>query len=153
MKTPLLTLTLALCAAAPLARAQTPTPTPAPTGYVDAFKPSANNTLADRQARVALRLSQRMVGGEAQLLANFRGLYLEVWKNGDGLTPQQVCDALGARAANLFVIAGTMANALYQIDPAGLGSMVSVPPGYAVAIHADGTVAITAAAPTPTPAP
>ena len=93
-----------------------------------------------------------MVGGESQLLANFRALYNEVWHNADGLTPQQVCDALGTRAENLFVIAGTMANALYQIDPAGLGVMVSVPAGYSVTIHTDGTVTLTYTPPS-SPAP
>ena len=133
---------VAVCAAAvPSIHAQTPTPTPA--GYVDAFRSPASAPLAERQTRTALRLSQRMVNGETQLLVNFRTLYNEVWHNADGLTPQQVCDALGGRAAGLFVIAGTMANALYQIDPAGLGAMVSVPAGYATAVHADGTVTLT----------
>ena len=73
-----------------------------------------------------------------------------------GLTPQQVCDALGSpKASNLFVIAGYMQLSLYQIDPAGLGSMVSVPAGYTATINADGTVTITYSAPaaTPTPSP
>ena len=108
--------------------------------------------LAERQARTAARLSQRLVGGESQLLSNFRALYNEVWHNADGLTPQQVCDALGSRAANLFIIAGTMANALYQIDPAGLGAMVDVPAGYTATINADGTVTLTYTAP-PRPTP
>ncbi len=98
-----------------------------------------------------------MVGGEAQLLQNFRGLYQEVWRNADGLTPQQVCDALGTKAGSLFVIAGTMQRALYDIDPAGIGAMVGVPPGYSATIQADGTVAITYTAPAapskPEPAP
>ena len=142
----------ALCLFAVAARAQTPTPAPTPAGYVDAFKITAAAPLADRETRTAARLGQRMIGGEAQLLTNFRALYNEVWHNADGLTPQQVCDALGARAASLFVIAGTMANALYQIDPAGVGTMVNVPAGYTAAINADGTVTLTFAA-TPTPAP
>ena len=147
-------LPLAVVPAASL-RAQSPSPTPTatPAGYVAAFRAGADAPLADRQGRTAARLSQRMVGGESQLLTNFRALYNEVWHNADGLTPQQVCDALGTRAGSLFVIAGTMANALYQIDPAGLGAMVSVPAGYASAIHADGTVTLTYVAPTPTPAP
>ena len=138
----------ALATAAMPAHAQLPTPTPTP-GYVDAFKPSASNTLAERQARTVARVGQRMVGGEAQLLQHFRGLYQEVWRNPDGLTPQQVCDGLGTKAGSLFVIAGTLANALYQIDPAGLGNMISVPAGYNATIHADGTVTITYTVPTP----
>lgn len=150
----LLTTTAALVAAVPPLRAQTATPTPPPTpGYVAAFQPSATQPLADREARTATRLSTRLTVGEAQLLQNFRGLYNEVWHNPDGLTPQQVCDALGSKASNLFVIAGTMANALYQIDPVGLGAMVSVPAGYAASINADGTVAITHPAPAATPKP
>ena len=43
--------------------------------------------------------------------------------------------------------------ALYQIDPAGLGAMVNVPAGYATAVHADGTVTLTyTPGPTPTAA-
>lgn len=149
----------ALCLFTVTARAQSPTPTPTPAGYVDAFKITAAAPLADRETRTAARLGQRMVGGETQLLTNFRALYNEVWHNADGLTPQQVCDALGVRASSLFVIAGTMSNALYQIDPAGLGAMVNVPAGYAATLHADGTVTLTftppagGATPTPTPTP
>ena len=159
MKTPalLLTTTTLFAAALPL-RAQTATPAPSPNptptpGYVAAFQPSATQPLADREARTSARLSTRLTVGEAQLLQNFRGLYNEVWHNADGLTPQQVCDALGNKAGNLFIIAGTMANALSQIDPAGLGAMVSVPAGYTAAINADGTVTITHAAPAATPTP
>ena len=148
----LLTAAVVLLAAAASAPAQTATPTPTP-GYVAAFQTTTTSPLADRETRTASRLSQRMVNGEAQLLMNFRGLYNEVWKNPDGLTPQQVCDALGNRASNLFVIAGTMANALYQIDPTGLGSMVNVPTGYTATINAGGTVTITYAAPAATPTP
>lgn len=152
-----ITAAAALLAAVP-ARAQTssPTPTPnsTPVGYVTAFKVTASAPLADRQARTSTRLGQRMVSGETQLLTNFRALYNEVWHNADGLTPQQVCDALGTKAADLFVIAGTMAGALYNIDPAGIGTMVNVPAGYAATPHADGTVTITYTAPaaaSPTP--
>ena len=143
-------------------RAQTPTPvpTPAPTvsptpapGYVAAFQTTPASPLANRQAHTATLLSTRMVVGEAQLLQNFRALYNGVWHNPDGLTPQQVCDALGPKASNLFVIAGTMASALYQIDPTGLGAMVTVPTGYTAAIDADGTVTITYTAPAATPTP
>lgn len=140
-------LVLPLIAACCTAHAQSSSPSPSPTGYVDAFRVTAAAPLGDRQAHTSARLSQRMVVGETQLLGNFRALYNDVWHNADGLTPQQVCDALGARAGSLFVIAGTMANALYQIDPAGLGTMVNVPPGYTVAVHADGTVTLTYRAP------
>ena len=126
-------------------RAQSPGPAPTstPAGYVAAFRTGASAPMAERQARTSARLSQRMVSGESQLLANFRALYNDVWRNADGLTPQQVCDALGTRAGSLFVIAGTMSNALYQIDPTGLGAMVNVPAGYAATIHPDGTVTLT----------
>ena len=129
------------------AQSPSPVPTPTPMGYVAAFRAGTDAPLAERQARASARLGQRMVGGEAQLLANFRALYNEVWHNAEGLTPQQVCDALGTRAGSLFVIAGTMANALYQIDPVGLGAMINVPAGYTATIHADGTVTLTYAAP------
>ena len=155
----ILTAAILFVAALPL-RAQTPTPAASPTaaatpapGYVAAFQTTATSSLADRQARTATRLSQRLTNGNAQLLMNFRSVYNEVWKNPDGLTPQQVSDALGTKADNLFVIAGTMANALYQIDPAGLGSMVGPPAGYTITGNADGTVTITLAAPAATPTP
>ena len=162
MKTRLLlvtTLTTASILFAPPVHAQTATPTPTatPTGYVDAFRVTPSAPLAERQSRTATRLGQRMVAGEAQLLMNFRALYNEVWQNADGLTPQQVCDALGNRASALFIIAGTMANALYQIDPAGLGTMIGPPTGWTSSINADGTVTLThgggAGSPTPTPTP
>ena len=143
----LLAASLVLAASSGL-RAQSAAAAPSPTpGYVDAFKPSAADSLPTRQARTATRLGRRMVTGETQLLRSFAALYQEVWQNPDGLTPQQVCDALGTRAGSLFVIAGTMANALYQIDPAGLGAMVSPPAGYTMNPHDDGSVTLTYAAP------
>ena len=139
-----------------LAQSTEPTPLP-PAGYVDAFKASATDSLEVRQARTATRLGRRMVTGETLLLHSFAASYQEVWQNPDGLTPPQVCAALGNKAASLFVVAGTMANALYAIDPAGLGPMINVPAGYTVSLHDDGTVTLAytapAASPTPTPAP
>ena len=149
MKHPLLlcTATLAL-AAANHGYAQSAGPTP---GYVEIFRASPADSLEVRQARTAARLDRRMVYGETQLLRSFAALYQEVWQNADGLTPEQVCNALGTRAGSLFVVAGTMANALHTIDPAGLGSMVTAPPGYAATIHADGTVTLVFTAPAATP--
>ena len=149
------TATLVL-AAANNGRSQGPAPMPNPvatTGYVETFKASPADSLEVRQARTAARLGRRLVNGETQLLHSFAALYQEVWQNADGLTPQQVCDALGTKAANLFVVAGTMSNALYTIDPAGLGTMVSVPPGYAATLHADGTVTLVFTAPAASPLP
>ena len=156
-RTILLTAALLLAAARSLpAQTPTPTPTASPTptpGYVAAFQTTSASPLADRQAHTATVLSTRLTVGEAQLLQNFRALYNGVWHNADGLSPQQVCDALGTRASNLFVIAGTMANAIYQIDPVGLGAMVSVPAGCTATINANGTVMITSPAPAATPTP
>ena len=152
----LLLSTSLVLAASSAGRAQAAEPTPVPpAGYVDAFKASATDSLEIRQARTATRLGRRMVTGETLLLRAFAALYQEVWQNPDGLTPQQVCASLGNKAASLFVVAGTMANALHTIDPAGLGAMVNVPPGYTVSVHDDGTVtlAYTAPAISPTPAP
>ena len=155
----ILTAAVLLAAVLPL-RAQTATPTPAPTaaptatpGYVAAFQTTAASPLAQRQAHTATVLPTRLTTSEAQLLQSFRALYGEVWKNPDGLTPQQVCDALGTKADNLFVIAGTLVNALSQIDPAGLGAMVNLPTGYTVTGNADGTVTVSFAAPAATPTP
>ena len=67
-----------------------------------------------------------MVTGETLLLHSFAASYQEVWQNPDGLTPPQVCAALGNKAASLFVVAGTMANALYAIDPAGLDGVLHI---------------------------
>ena len=137
-------------------QAQTPTASP---GYVETFKASTTDSLEVRQARTATRLGRRMINGEAQLLRSFSALYQEMWQNTDGLTPQQVCDALGNKAASLFVVAGTMSNALYTIDPTGLGAMVSVPPGYTTTLHPDGTVTLVftapaaSSSPSPTPQP
>ena len=139
-----------LLASASHGQAQTPAATP---GYVETFKASPTDSLETRQARTATRLSRRMINGETQLLRSFSALYQEVWQNPDGLTPQQVCDALGSRAASLFVVAGTMSNALYTIDPAGLGTMVNMPTGYTVTLHADGTATLVFTAPVASPAP
>lgn len=159
MKTSALLLLAALAAPLPL-RAQTPTPTVSPTpapGYVAAFQITAASPLAVRQAQAATLLSQRMVVGSAQLLQNFQTEYKGVWNNPLGLTPQQVCDALGTKAGNLFIIAGYTQLMLSHVNPTGIGTMVSVPAGYAATINADNTVTITytapAATPTPTPTP
>jgi hypothetical protein len=82
----------------------------------------------------------------AQMRQSYAAAYKLVWSNSSGLTPQQVCDALGTDAAQLFAGAAKLSELLAMVAPsaASLSNVqLSCPAGYSYTANADGTVTIT----------
>lgn len=73
-----------------------------------------------------------------RLVRDFGTLFQQVWNNQNGLTPQQIFDAFGTDAVQLFVIAGTIQDAVNHIQPSTLNGTPPLP----YVIHQDGTVTV-----------
>lgn len=95
-------------------------------------------TTAEKQSAAAVEIK----GVCSQMLNlntnSFTRIFNIVWNNRNGLTPQQVCDALATDAGSLFALAGGLQAV---INTAQAGSLTLTPPK-AVTVNSDGTVTI-----------
>ena len=89
-----------------------------------------------------------------QAVQTFKQSFANVWNNPQGLTPQNVFDAHGAGAAQLFANAQALATFINSVAPGTLSDNDVTPP-ITYVINPDGTVTspAPAATPAPTPAP
>ena len=99
-------------------------------------------TKAEKQARVAERILQSARQIYQQLVSSQQQGIQMLWQNGQGLTPQEVCDGLGADAAKVFELHGMMTNAIVQIATAGGIQPDITFPTNAFTINADGSVTV-----------
>ena len=72
-------------------------------------------TLEQKQAAVAGAIKRTAAANYQQLVRIQKEGIRTVWNNPQGLTPQQVCDALGADAVKVFDIHGILTDAIVQI--------------------------------------
>lgn len=86
-------------------------------------------------------MERNLNSGFNALVAQFRNGKLMVWNNPKGLTPQQVMDSHGTRAARLFQISGIIGTAINSLIPGTVE--LALPTGYTVTFNPDGTVTIT----------
>lgn len=93
--------------------------------------------LATKQAKCKQSIQQTLNAQYKSIIFNFTRIFALVWDNND-LTPQQVMDALGTDAAQLFQIASAMQTAVNSIQP---DSLPQSPPK-SVTANDDGTVTI-----------
>ena len=66
----------------------------------------------------------------------------EVWRNNFGLTPQEVCDALGTDAASAFILHGKLTESIIAIATAGGVTPDILAPTNNFTLNEDGTVTI-----------
>lgn len=95
-------------------------------------------TTAQYQAQTQAYILRQMNMSFESLVDTFTTLFNMVWDN-PTLTPQQVFDAFGANASQLFVISSTIKTAVNTITP---GTLNQTPPT-AYTINNDGTVTVT----------
>lgn len=76
-------------------------------------------TITQKQDRVAQRIRQVASQNYAQLVRMQKEGIQIVWHNPQGLTPQQVCDAIGADAAKSFELHGKLTEAVIDIATVG----------------------------------
>jgi hypothetical protein len=99
---------------------------------------STKPTFAQRQAIESTRVSQFVNQGFNHMIKSINDLNREIWKNPQGLTPQQVMTALGINAASLVSAMATItasANAIYP------GVITAVSP-HTLTSNSDGTVTV-----------
>ena len=73
---------------------------------------------------------------------------LSVWRDGvgqasDAMTPEQRIESLGTKAADLFVVAGKLAELIAYADPTAATRLMQVPANFTVTPNVDGTVTLT----------
>jgi hypothetical protein len=105
--------------------------------------PEPADAEADRIRTAILNLSRRTFA--AMLEAQRQGIDL-LWHGQatglHGLTPQQVCDALGEDAGKVFAFHGALTDfILTQATADGVSVDVAIPP-FAFTVNADGTVTV-----------
>lgn len=84
----------------------------------------------------------------ARMVGSFNAGAIFFWKNPDGLTPQQIADALGASGAEVFRLHGKLGELIAEIDPAIASETMQIVGEFQY--EADGRVTILTA---PEPAP
>ncbi len=97
-------------------------------------------TIASMQVNLKRGTEFQMNSQFRSLLSSFKSSFASVWSN-PNLTPQQVMDAFGTDAAQLFVLAGATVTMLNTILPGTLALADYMPP-YSYTVNQDGTVTI-----------
>lgn len=95
-------------------------------------------TLAQKKVQVKAMMSNAMQRSFNQLVADFNKSFDMVWNNKAGLTPQDVFDAFGVEAAQLFQVAGATQSLINTLVP---NTATAVPPN-AYVMNQDGTVTV-----------
>lgn len=97
-------------------------------------------TLEQKQKAVEIRIKKQSV----DMLQNIKQIHQQmmqiVWQNKQGLTPQQVMDAFGSDAAELFQLSNALLTMLKTVKPDDEYGNTKAP--YDYTINEDGTVTI-----------
>lgn len=112
-------------------------------GILDLPPSQDPTTLENKKQRTALVIRNSVLMLFAQMKNGYEQNHTQVWENPDGLTPQQVCDALGSDAVELFTLASVLANTVNHAKPDTITG--SVPDGVTATPNEDGTVTISEA--------
>ena len=101
--------------------------------------PTPTLTTAQKQMLTRARLKTITESLFARMLAVYQEGMTQVWQNPRGLSAQEVLDALGTDAGDLFRLAALLKQAINAALPGTIAD-VATP---AVTINADGTVTVT----------
>lgn len=99
-------------------------------------------TRGQRAKESADAVKQIAVQSVVQFVNQLNQGFQLIWSNPVGLSPQEVCDALGADAAGVFQRHAATAAFLVKQAPAIAPMLATVPEGYKIAYNEDGTVVI-----------
>lgn len=99
-------------------------------------------TLEEKQAQVADRIKRMAATGFRQLSQIQAQGIQTVWNNPRGLTPQQVCDALGTDAGLIFQMHGQLTDAAVAMATADGLEYTPALPTNAFTVNEDGTVTV-----------
>lgn len=99
-------------------------------------------SISERQLQVARSIRSTAISNYNSLCQIQQQGINEVWHNNFGLTPQQVCDALGNEAGAAFILHSKLTNAIIEIAIAGGVTPDVLPPTNNFTVNTDGTVTI-----------
>lgn len=99
-------------------------------------------TKEDDKLRIANRIKEN-IQITYQELINTQNSGIEIlWKNNRELTPQEICDALGTDAAQIFKLHGILTRAIVDIaTESGISPDIRTPDN-AFTVNVDGTVTV-----------
>lgn len=92
-----------------------------------------------QKRELALQIESSIKDTYRNMLSCYMMNYQRIWSNDMGLTPQEVCDALGVHAAETFQLAELCKQALNTAKP----GTISLTPPFTITINPDGTVTLT----------
>jgi len=95
-------------------------------------------TLAEKQTRVKKQISRKTFETLQGLIGSYNDIRQMVWNNRQGLTPQEVFDALGTNGAELFQLSGLLVTTVNTAKPDTLDAAQP----YEFTINPDGTVTV-----------
>lgn len=97
-------------------------------------------SVEQKQASVAFRVKSESLDLFQSVKQRHQKLMRIVWQNPRGLTPQQVMDAFGTEAAELFSLSDALLNLIKTAKPDDPYGDTQIP--YEFTIHDDGTVTV-----------
>ncbi len=103
---------------------------------------NADDSLAFKKERAAKNIIGSVQTTHNALLNTQKNVFRAVWNNQQGLTPQQVLDALGSKASELFLVGGKTVDFLLSLE-ADVIKPDEFLPYKEVTINANGTVTVT----------
>lgn len=95
-------------------------------------------TLAQKQERTKVRIARKSYETYQGLIGSYTDIREMVWNNQQGLTPQQVFDALGTDAAEMFQLSGLLVQTVNAVKP----DTLSAAQPYEFTVNDDGTVTV-----------
>jgi len=95
-------------------------------------------TTEQKQQQTVLRIQRQATHLFSQMGQTYEGIKQSVWGNQQGLTPQEVFDALGTNGAELFQLSALLVQAVNAAKPDTLDPAQP----YEFTINEDGTVTV-----------
>lgn len=98
------------------------------------------NTLEGKKKATAAQISKQITATLRSLIGQSKGISEQVFNNDQGLTPQQVCDAMGTDAAKVLAAGQAAADLVNALRPNTMA--IQIPEGISIQPNQDGTVTI-----------
>jgi hypothetical protein len=99
-----------------------------------------DDTLEGKKLSAAAQISKQITATLRSLIGQSRGISQQVFNNPQGLTPQQVCDAMGTDASKVLAAGQAASDMVNALRPNTM--QIQIPAGFSVQPNQDGTVTI-----------
>lgn len=98
------------------------------------------DSLEGKKSSTSAQISKQITATLRSLIGQSKGISEQVFNNPLGLTPQQVCDAMGTDAAKVLAAGQAAADMVNALRPNTMA--IQIPQGISVQPNQDGTVTI-----------